>query len=135
MNMTGMYICHPDQYFHSFFQAQTNTQQEKEQSIAESPDKGVTPWHKKMRKRAHEKMTMAASLVKRQIRTEVENDKVREVGEVIHIPLKDVKLVVQVDKLKSGLLKSWYVYHQLGHMSVHGNNVELKVIWMLVQIG
>jgi hypothetical protein len=68
-----------------------------------------------------------------------------EVGEVVHVPLKDMDkakvdtgnltgVIVQVDKgrsqarvaVKSGLLKSWYVYHRLGHVTGVGNNVELN---------
>jgi len=68
-----------------------------------------------------------------------------EIGEVVHVPLKDMDkakvdtgnltgVIVQVDKgrsqarvaVKSGLLKSWYVYHRLGRMTGIGNNVELN---------
>ena len=43
-------------------------------------------------------------------------------------------VIVQVDKgrsqarvaVKSGLLKSWYVYHRLGRVTGRGNNVQLN---------
>ena len=74
-----------------------------------------------------------------------EDGKVCEVGEVVHVPLKDLDrakvdtgnltgVIVQVDKscsqarvaVKSGLLKTWYVYHRLGRVTGSGNNVELN---------
>ena len=83
INMMGMYIHHPDQSFCSFFQAQTNKQQGKEQSRAESPNKSATPRCKEMQKRAHENLMKAVSLVKKQILQDAGDNKVCEVGEVV----------------------------------------------------
>ena len=71
--------------------------------------------------------------------------KVCEVGEVVHVPLKDMDkakvdtgnltgVIVQVDKgrsqarvaVKSGVLRSWYVYHRLGRIHGKGNDVQLN---------
>jgi len=73
------------------------------------------------------------------------DDKIYEVGEVVHVALKNedkakvdlgnlTGLIVKVDKtrsqahvaVKSGLLKSWYVYHRLIRVTEKGNNVELN---------
>jgi hypothetical protein len=107
--------------------------------------KEVTPRGKEMRKRAHEKLVKAADSVKKRIINEVGDNKLYEVGEIVHVPLKDLDkakvdpgtltgVIVQVDKacsqagvaVKSGLLKSWYVYHRLGRVTGRSNNVELN---------
>ena len=104
-----------------------------------------TPRRGEMRKRAHEQMSKAAASMKKAVIKRVGNEKVCEVGEVVHVPLKDMDkakvdtgnltgVIVQVDKgrsqarvaVKSGLLKSWYVYHRLGRVTGAGNNVELN---------
>ena len=90
-------------------------------------------------------MTKAASLVKKRIIKEAGENKLCEVGEVVHVPLKNMDkakvdpgvltgVIVQVNKgrsmarvaVKSGLLKSWYVYHRLGRVTGHGDNVQLN---------
>ena len=105
----------------------------------------MTPRRGEMRKRAHEQMSKAAASMKKAVIKRVGNEKVCEVGEVVHVPLKDMDkakvdtgnltgVIVQVDKgrsqarvaVKSGLLKSWYVYHRLGRVTGAGNNVELN---------
>ncbi len=83
-----------------------------------------------MRKRAHEKMTKAAVSMKKNVMKRVGNERIHEVGEVVHVPLKDIDkakvdtgnltgVIVQVDKVhsqarvavKGGMLKPWYIYH------------------------
>ncbi len=73
------------------------------------------------------------------------DDKICEVGEVVHVALKNedkakvdldnlTGVIVKVDKtrsqvhvaVKSEMLKSWYVYHRLGQVTGKGNNVELN---------
>ena len=95
-----------------------------------------------MRKQAHNKLVQAASLVERQIMKEVGEDKVCEVGEVVCVPFKDVDkttvdpgtltgVIVQVHNsrsqawvaVKTGLLRSWHIYHRLGCVTGYGNNV------------
>ena len=141
VNMVGMYIKHPDQSFCDYFQS---LQPVKESTQPDHNDK-VTPRRSDMRKRAHEQMSKAAVSMKKTVMKRVGEDKVCEVGEVVHVPLKDMDkakvdtgnltgVIVQVDKgrsqarvaVKSGLLKSWYVYHRLGRVTGVGNNVELN---------
>jgi len=75
-----------------------------------------------------------------------DNDKVCEVGEVVHFWLKDEDKaemdsgtltggIVNVDTksssmayaaVKSELLRSWYVYHRLSRVTGKGNYVELN---------
>jgi hypothetical protein len=144
-NMIGMYICHPSKSFCSHFQSRTMVSTADECN-KEIDGKEVTPRRREMRKRAHEKLVKAANSVKKRIINEVgEDNKLCEVGEVVHVPLKDLDktkvdpgtltgVIVQVDKarsqarvaVKSGLLKSWYVYHRLGRVTGRGNNVELN---------
>ena len=64
---------------------------------------------------------------------------------MVHVPLKDIDkakvdtgnltgVIVQVDKgrsqarvaVKSGVLRSWYVYHRLGGIHGKGNDVQLN---------
>ena len=81
-------------------------------------------------------MTEMAVSRKKNVMKRVGNDKVCEVGEVVHVLLKDIDkakvdtgiltgVIMQLDNsciqarvaVKNGVLKSWYVYHQLGHIS------------------
>ena len=141
-NMVDMYIRHPDSLFVSSFQGRKKDKPHKEDS---PEDKGVTPRRKESRKRAHEKLQKAATLVKKKLIDSVGDDKICKVGEIVHVPLKDVDktkvdagnltgVIVKVDNnrsmarvaVKSGLLKNWYVYHRLGQVRGHGNNVKLN---------
>jgi hypothetical protein len=146
VNMVGMYIKHPDKSFCDYFQSlhegtKSIVQDDNEK---DTPEK-VTPRRSALRKRAHEQMSKAATSMKKNVMKRVGEDKVCEIGEVVHVPLKDMDkakvdtgnltgVIVQVDKgrsqarvaVKSGLLKSWYVYHRLGRMTGIGNNVELN---------
>ena len=150
-NMVGMYIKHPDKEFCEYYQSLL-TAADTAAAAAHENDKEehvdvckATPRRSAMRKRAHETMTKAAETMKKNVMKRVGEDKVCEVGEVVHVPLKDIDkakvdtgnltgVIVQVDKsrsqarvaVKSGMLKSWYVYHRLGRISGKGNNVELN---------
>ena len=92
----------------------------------------VTPRRRELQKRAHDKMSKAALSMKRRVLETVGDDKVCEVGEVVHVLLKDMDkakvdsgnltgVIILVDKthsqarvaVKSGTLKGWYVYHRL----------------------
>jgi hypothetical protein len=140
-NMVGLYIKHPDKSFCDYFQSLKGNTKRAEDDKVET----VTPRRGEMRKRAHEQMSKAAASMKKAVIKRVGNEKVCEVGEVVHVPLKDMDkakvdtgnltgVIVQVDKgrsqarvaVKSGLLKSWYVYHRLGRVTGAGNNVELN---------
>ena len=149
-NMVGMYIKHPDKEFCDYYQSlltavHTATPAHEDDKEEHSDVCKVTPRRSALRKRAHEKMTKAAATMKKNVMKRVGEDKVCEVGEVVHVPLKDIDkakvdtgnltgVIVQVDKsrsqaqvaVKSGLLKSWYVYHRLGRISGKGNDVELN---------
>jgi hypothetical protein len=144
-NMIGMYIRHPSKSFCDHFQSRAMVSAD-DKCNKEIDGKEVTPRRREMRKRAHEKLVKAAYSVQKRIINEVgEDNKLCEVGEVVHVPLKDLDkakvdpgtltgVIVQVDKgrsqarvaVKSGLLKSWYVYHRLGRVTGRGNNVQLN---------
>ena len=146
-NMVGMYIKHPDKefcdYFQSYFQSLTMSTPTKSNKSNDTDT--VTPRRSALRKRAGEKLQKAALSMKKRVLERVGEDKACMVGEVVHVPLKDMDkakvdtgnltgVIVQVDKkhsqarvaVKTGLLKSWYVYHQLGRITGSGNDVELN---------
>jgi len=158
-NMVGMYIKHADKEFCDYFQSLTNAfacNATAEESIELTPRRSarnhagiekdeITPRRGELRKRAHDKLSKAASSMKKRAAKEAGNDKLCEVGEVVHVPLKDMDktkvdtgtltgVIVQVDKSRSqarvavrtGLLKSWYVYHRLGRITGNGNDVQLN---------
>ena len=131
-----LFLC-PYDYFQSL---KGNTKRAEDDEV-----ETVTPRRGEMRKRAHEQMSKAAESMKKAVINRVGNDKVCEVGEVVHVPLKDMDkakvdtgnltgVIVMVDKgrsqarvaVKSGLLKSWYVYHRLGRVTGAGNNVSWR---------
>ena len=139
-NLVGTYIKHADKAFCAYFKSLDNC----EKQAAHDDSNEVTPRRGALRKRAHEKLSKSALSMKKRVLDRVGEDKVCEVGEVVHVPLKDMDkakvdtgnltgVIVQVDKarsqarvaVKSGMLKSWYVYHRLGHITGAGNNVEL----------
>jgi hypothetical protein len=97
-----------------------------------------------LRKWAGDHMEKFAESMKKSAQKRRGDEKVCEVGEVVHVTLKNedkakvdsgnlTGVIVKVDKtccqvcvaVKSGLLKSWYVYHRLGRVTGKGNNVEL----------
>jgi len=142
-NMVGMYIKHPDQSFCDYFQSLTDM--ERRADAVNDAENEVTPRRRELRKRAHGSMAKAAASMKKRVLDRVGEDKICEVGEVVHVPLKDMDktkvdtgnltgVIVQVDKsrsqarvaVKTGLLKSWYVYHRLGRITGSGNDVELN---------
>jgi len=90
-------------------------------------------------------MEKAASSMKKKAIEKYGNEKVCEVGEIVHVRLKNedkakvdsgnlTGVIVQVNKCRSqvrvavkcGLLKSWYVYHRLGRVSGKSNDVALN---------
>jgi hypothetical protein len=98
-----------------------------------------------LQKRAGERMEKCAESMKKSALKQRGEEKICEVGEVVHVALKNedkakvdlgnlTGVIVKVDKkhsqvrvaVKSGLLKSWYVYHRLGRVTGKGNNIELN---------
>jgi hypothetical protein len=143
-NMVGMYIKHADKAFCDYFKTMDNCLKDVHKKAHDAKN-DVSPRRGQLRKRAYEKLSTAAVTMKNNVMKRVGEDKVCEVGEVVHVPLKDVDkakvdtgnltgVIVQVDKsrsqarvaVKSGLLKTWYVYHRLGRITGCGNNVELN---------
>ncbi len=105
----------------------------------------VLPIHDALRKRAGDHMEKYAESMKKSAHKRSGADKICEVGEVVHVALKNedkakmdsgnlTGVIVKVNKrhcqahvaVKAGLLKSWYVYHRLGQVTGKGNNVELN---------
>ena len=149
-NMVGMYIKHPDKEFCEYYQSllsavHTATAAHEDDKEEHENICKVTTRHGEMRKRAHEKMTKAVVSMKKNVMKRVGNEKICEVGEVVHVPLKDIDnakvdtgnltgVIVQVDKahsqarvaVKGGMLKPWYIYHQLRCISGKGNDKELN---------
>jgi hypothetical protein len=96
-----------------------------------------------MRKRAAQNLIRAASKMKSNAIEKAGMDHF-DVGNVVKIALADVDkaktdsqnltgVIVNINRntmmarvaVKSGLLKIWYAYHKLAHVSGHGNNLEL----------
>lgn len=109
-NMIGMYIKHADKEFCDYFKGLDNLEKEALKSQDDSNE--VTPRRGAMRKRAHENLSKAATAMKKRVLDRVGEDKVCEVGEVVHVPLKDMDkakvdtgnltgVIVQVDKARS----------------------------------
>ena len=105
----------------------------------------VSPMRDTLRKRAGDHMEKHAVSMKKSAHKRSGDDKICEVGEVVHVALKNEDkakvdagnltwVVVKVNNsrcqarvaVKAGLLKSWYVYHRLGRVTGKGNNVELN---------
>ena len=143
-NMVGMYIKHADKAFCDYFKTMDNCLKDVHKKALDARN-DVTPCRGQLRKHAHEKLSTVAASMKKCVLEKVGEDKVCKVREVVHVPLKDVDkvkvdtgnltgVIVQVDKshsqawvaVKSGLLKTWYIFHQLGCITGYGNNVELN---------
>jgi hypothetical protein len=100
VNMVGMYIRHPDKEFCDYYQSLLMAMYEedsvgekhvnKEQQDKDMDKNEVTPLRGQLRKRAHEKMAKAALTMKKCVLEKVGDGKVCEVGEVVHVPLKDM---------------------------------------------
>ena len=103
------------------------------------------PYGDALRNRAGDHMEKFAESMKKSAQKRSGGEKICEVGEVVHVALKNedkakvdssnlTGVIEKVDKtrsqarvaVKSGLLKSWYVYHRLGQVTGVGNNVELN---------
>ena len=103
------------------------------------------PYRDALRNRAGDHMEKFAESMKKSAQKRSGDEKICEVGEVVHVTLKNedkakvdsgnlTGVIEKVDKtrsqarvaVKSGLLKSWYVYHRLGRVTGVGNNVELN---------
>ena len=143
-NLFGIYIKQPDGAFCEHYQTLVTTSsaggsQNKESTFF------VSPTRDGLRKRAGDNMVMFAESMKKSALKRTGDNKICEVGEVVHVALKNedkakvdsgnlTGVIVKVDKtrsqarvaVKSGLLKSWYVYHRLGQVTGVGNNVELN---------
>ena len=143
-NLFGIYIKQPDGAFCEHYQTLVTTSsaggsQNKESTFF------VSPTRDGLRKRAGDNMVMFAESMKKSALKRTGDNKICEVGEVVHVALKNedkakvdsgnlTGVIEKVDKtrsqarvaVKSGLLKSWYVYHRLGRVTGVGNNVELN---------
>ena len=103
------------------------------------------PYRDALRNRAGDHMEKFAESMKKSAQKRSGGEKICEVGEVVHVALKNedkakvdsgnlTGVIEKVDKTRSqarvavklGLLKSWYVYHRLGQVTGVGNNVELN---------
>jgi hypothetical protein len=150
-NLFSIYIKQPDDAFSvcEYYQTLVTTSsaggsQNKESAFLESAF-FVFPHRDALRKQAGDHMEKSAISMKKIAQKKSGDDKIYEVGEVVHVALKNedkakvdsgnlTGLIVKVDKtrsqahvaVKSGLLKSWYVYHRLGRVTGKGNNVELN---------
>jgi hypothetical protein len=90
-------------------------------------------------------MMKSATKVKGALERRGQKEMICMVGEIVHVPLKDMDrsktdpasltgVIVKVNNgkssarvaVKSGLLKDWYVYHELGRVSGNSNNIALN---------
>jgi hypothetical protein len=141
-NMMGIYIQHPGKRFIDFFKlvepiSTLTGANASAQSLAVSPNRKV------MRKLAAQNLIRAASKMKSNA-IEKAGMVHFDVGNVVKIALADVDkaktdsqnltgVIVNINRntmmarvaVKSGLLKNWYDYHKLAHVSGHGNDLEL----------
>jgi hypothetical protein len=134
-NMMGIFILHPGKRFMDFFKlAEPLSTLTESNGIAESLV--VSPNQKALCKRAAENLVRSATKMKSNA---IEKAGMAHfyVGNVVKIALADVDkaktdsqnltgVIVNAQvAVKSGLLKNWYAYHKLSHVSGHGNNLDL----------
>jgi len=136
-NLFGTYLQQPNKAFCEYYETQLS--ENKAETFF------VSPTQDSLRKRAGENMEKAASSMKKKALEKYGNEKVCEVGEIVHVRLKNedkakvdsgnlTGVIVQVNKgrsqvrvaVKCGLLKSWYAYHRLGRVSGKSNDVALN---------
>ena len=136
-NLFGTYLQQPNEAFCEYYETQLS--ENKAETFF------VSPTRDSLRKRAGENMEKAASSMKKKALEKYGNEKVCEVGEIVHVRLKNedkakvdsgnlTGVIVQVNKgrsqvrvaVKCGLLKSWYAYHRLGRVSGKSNDVALN---------
>jgi hypothetical protein len=136
-NLFGTYLQQPNEAFCEYYETQLS--EKKAETFFVSPKRDA------LRKRAGENMEKAASSMKKKAIEKYGNEKVCEVGEVVHVRLKNedkakvdsgnlTGVIVKVNKDRSqarvavncGLLKSWYAYHMLGRISGKSNDVALN---------
>jgi hypothetical protein len=136
-NFFGTYLQQPNEAFCEYYETQLS--ENKAETFF------VSPTRDSLRKRAGENMEKAASSMKKKALEKYGNEKVCEVGEIVHVRLKNedkakvdsgnlTGVIVQVNKgrsqvrvaVKCGLLKSWYAYHRLGRVSGKSNDVALN---------
>ena len=136
-NLFGTYLQQPNEAFCEYYE--TQLLENKAETFF------VSPTRDSLRKRAGENMEKAASSMKKKALEKYGNEKVCEVGEIVHVRLKNedkakvdsgnlTGVIVQVNKgrsqvrvaVKCGLLKSWYAYHRLGRVSGKSNDVALN---------
>jgi hypothetical protein len=141
-NMMGIYIQHPGKRFMEFFKlVESLSTLTDTNAIAQSLS--VSPNQKALRKRAAQNLIRSASKMKSNAIKKARMAHF-DVGNVVKIALADVDkaktdsqnltgVIVNINRttmmaqvaVKSGLLKNWYTYHKLSHVSGHGNNLEL----------
>jgi hypothetical protein len=136
-NLFGTYLKQPDEAFCEYYQ--TSVTEKEHISFF------VSPTCEALRKRAGENMEEAASSMKKKALKKCGEEKVCDVGEVVHVHLKNedkakvdsgnlTGVIVKVDKMRSqarvavkfGLLRSWYAYHRLGRVTGRSNDVALN---------
>ena len=141
LNSWGMYLRAPEVEYVNFFAKSRQLEQHRE----EKGKADVTPGRAARRAKAAENLQKSATQVRKRIERRTQGEKVMELKEVVHIPLKDVDraktdftsltgVVVRVNQrmgkvrvaVRSGLLQSWYQYHQLGRITGPGNDMELN---------
>jgi hypothetical protein len=139
-NLWGLYVKHPDETFCEYFKS-INVDVGKTGKAAFQ----VSPRRAELRRKASDNLEKAANSIIKRTRKQAGVDRVCEIGEVVHVRLKDedkakvdsgnlTGVIVDIDKsrsqarvaVKSGLLKGWYVYHRLGRVPGLGNNLSLN---------
>ena len=87
--MVGMYIKYADKEFcDCYFKGLDNMK--KEVLKLQDDINEVTPCHGALRKQVHQNLSKVAISIKKHALDRVGEDKVCEVGEVVHVPLKDM---------------------------------------------
>jgi hypothetical protein len=137
-NLFGLYIKQPDEAFCEYYETNLSP------LLTQIEEPSISPKRDAMRKHAHEKTQKKTDVMIKNARKSYDNDKSFDAGVVVHVPLKDMDrtkvdsgnlmgVIVKVDKsrsmarvaVKSGLLKTWYVYHKLTIVKGSGNDVAL----------
>ena len=138
----GMYLKHSYKEYVEYFAKMRKMELERD---TRGKEIDVTPGRSSTRAKAFANLQKSASKIKARVEKRATKEKVMELKEVVHIPLKDVDraktdptsltgVIVMVNKkmakvrvaVETGLLQNWYQYHQVGRVTGPGNNMELN---------
>jgi hypothetical protein len=138
----GMYLKHSYKEYVKYFAKMRKMEMQWEKR---GSDVDITPGRAASRAKALANLQKSATKIKARVEKRATKEKVMELREVVHTPLKDVDraktdptlltgVIVIVNKklakirvaVQSGLLQNWHQCHQVGRVTGPGNNMEFN---------